>query len=58
MSEQFWVGLVGGPQNDSDIGGVWWLKCKTLISSTNMFLDVMEMAAGRRLNDTTVVSCV
>ena len=53
------LGEIGcGPQNAFNVGGVWWLEGQTLNSSTNMFLDLMEMAAGRRLSDTIVVSCV
>ena len=60
VSEQFWERLLAGPQNEFNIGGVWWLEGNiyTMNSSTNMFLDLMEMAAGRRLSDTIVVSCV
>ena len=58
MSEQFWARLVAGPQNAFNVDGVWWLEGQTLNSSTNMFLDLMEMAAGRRLSDTIVDSCV
>ena len=45
-------------QNAFNVDGVWWLEGQTLNSSTNMFLDLMEMAAARRLSDTIVDSCV
>ena len=54
----FFGRLVAGPQNDFNVGVVWWLEGQPLNSSANMFVDVMGMATGRRLSDTIVVSCV
>ena len=58
MSEQFFLGdLLLVHKNDFDVG-LQWLEGQPLNPSTKMFVDVMEMPAGRRLSDTIVVSCV
>ena len=41
-----WARLVAGPQNAFNVDGVWWLEGQTLNSSTNMFLDLMEIGGG------------